>query len=500
MMKPQYMATGLLVSGLCIGAALACPQGYESPEALVKRARLILELDPVSVSDVQPPPKDKKIGMSFDEPRERKNAQASVKVVRVVKGKSNINSFTLIGGPYSTCAPYPSYVSFEKGRRIYLILDRDIPENTKTVVVTWRCRVLPADRKELAALLDNARNAWTKSLDLHRKSAPAAFKEAQELLAASNSASSAAKLKLRSYPVLACLRALLMNLADVPPAVPGPEPDTSQAAPITDADDFSSERINVKGFYYTDQQNSFPLPETLQSALATRGKAEPQAVRDFNKTLFEAFLRDDLLLADSQIHLFLSADELTNSMNRIAFSPFKCDIQVDGKRSHRDLISLSYLIALADDEPDSLVWKTGGLPEDIDLNVDMFAGYIEKNMTRDYTIWPRLSLLLELPHPKIAPVIRNSLKQEENFYRLNKYFRFFLRLADHERAQSVLEKFRITAFDGSIQKLPPEERKAGKESILTIIRGFQDTMIKKNVDDPKLTATLLELKKQAEAI
>ncbi len=493
-MRVPYLLAGILVLVIAHPSdVFGCAAGYESPESLVKRARLILEVEPLSVRDVPAPEKNNEVSLSHDEPLERKNAQATVKVVGVIKGKCDLRGFDLVGGPYYSCAPYPSYLHyFEKGKRVFLIFDCDLPVATKRVVITWRCRVFWGDNKEILSLMQNARDVWVKSLERYRAVAPDEFTEAKRLLKDSGGTLTAESLNKAPYAVLSCLRILLMNPDQVPQTAPTASEDTTGQSP---------ESSENKGIYFTQQHKDYPLPDALLAAMKHRNKADPRETSTFNRELFSSFLRKDLLLSPAQIETVLGADGVTNSLAQTDFSPYHCDIRVNEKaKNARDVRSVYFLIALADDEPDSLVWRTFGLPDDIDLNANMFAAYVEKNMNRDYSAWPRLKLLLAVPHTKVAPLIQAALKSERNMYRLGVYFRFFVRLGDYDNAYTVLETFQALAFDDTIAKLSNERKKEYQERLFHLLKSFQDVMAGEQCDNAKLTGKLEDFKKSGNSI
>ena len=493
-MRIISVSVGLLILAFVhVPDVFGCAAGYESPESLVKRARLILELEPISVTNAPPPEKKPNDPMWSDNHQPRKNGKATVKVVSVVKGKCGLKAFDLVGGPYYSCAPYPVYVPFERGRRVFLILDQDLPVSTKTGAVTWRCRVFGGEKKQLLALMQNARDAWRESLKRHREADPDAMAEAERLLKASRSVIPARAIAGSRYAVLACLSVLLMDPDRVPASIPtrGGKNTGPEMPPMTEK----------KGVCYTLLWATFPLPESLMPAMERLAKEMPTSVTAFNRKLLEILATKTLLIPAVRAGILVRDNALTNSLQKCAFSPYDCDIRVDEKdKSARDLRSLQLLIGLADDEPDTLVWRTFGLRSDADLNTEMFANYIEKNADRDYSMWPRLRLLLAVPHKKIAPIVKRYLDQEQNLSRFPLYMEFFARIRQYRTAYSMLAKLEEMVRQDVRTGMSEEERKGYWEWAREQLDGFEAVVEGDEPDNAEFLSRLGELRKKVDRL
>ena len=85
-----------LIALLAAGRADACWQGYESPERLVLRASYLVEVEVLSVSDVDTPTR------LWQVPDCGKDARAAVRVVQDHRGMFPVREFEVIGGPYDS--------------------------------------------------------------------------------------------------------------------------------------------------------------------------------------------------------------------------------------------------------------------------------------------------------------------------------------------------------------------------------------------------------------
>lgn len=153
-MKAAFLATVALAVAIVLATprdAQACPRGYESRVRLVKGAHHIAEVEVLSTEDLTITTDGHGLDPGGTHTFER--AVARVRVVSEPRGHLPAREFTLVGGPYDSCAPYLRLLRFDAGSRLRLVLAAEVPEGTKEVTVSWRCRVARADGEDLTAVV-----------------------------------------------------------------------------------------------------------------------------------------------------------------------------------------------------------------------------------------------------------------------------------------------------------------------------------------------------------
>ncbi|OGV53883.1 MAG: hypothetical protein A2X45_08825 [Lentisphaerae bacterium GWF2_50_93] len=456
-----------------------------------------MEVEVLSVQDAPSLKDPENSPMDQDDQKECKNAQAVVNITEVIKGKCGLKSLILIGGPYVSCAPFNRYLHFEKSKKLFLILDNELPIDTKVVVIRWRCRVCSLERNELNSLMDSACVAWEKSKKLHSQSAPDSYKRAESLYNNPEYLANVEKLSEEPYSVLACLESLMKDPDHVPP----PYPQSLLTKNETEEVNGDENEKFVDGTYFTSLQIDYPMPPSLISAIKTKGESNQNEVTQYNKVLFTVFLKNELFFTPSQIDSIIKNPLLSKSFDSTSFYPYRFVYrEARDELPDKDILTLNYLVALADDTPDSLVWKSFGISEKIDLNADMIARYIEKNMDRDYNNWTCLQVLLLAYHPKISPLIQKYLDEERNESRLDNYFIFFIKIKDYESALKVLGKYEKLAFDVDLAKLTKEQKTEHTNSILFHADNFEKILTAAHCENKDLQNMILNLRKRTENI
>lgn len=476
----KFQIVLLLFAGFQAGA---CPQGYESPEALVKRARVILELEVLSVTNAPPPViKKQPFSLKDDDPQERTNAQATVRVVKCLKGGCAAQTFTLIGGPYDSCAPYFCYLKFKPGEHLALIIEHELPSSLKAVVVNWRCRVLEPKEPELAGLMKGATEAWRKQVELYKSTTPEAFARA-DALHKTPAKNGRRTFSAEPYPVLACLRILWSNPEDLLPLPLTERKSASSVRKKTEADlepeidPFAGEMVD--GAYHTLQYEHKTDPPELEEALQSRLKNNPSEFVAFNKQLLGKVLIEELGLQRAKATEIINSLKATDTFCKTDFEPYKCHLG-SGVAEKGKLRPLQYALELADDEPDSLVWSTFGLgfhrKEKPTLDSTYIAFYVERNPQKDYRSWPRLVLLLSAPDLRMSAVVQRYLNQENNMYRMDQYAMFFLALRQYPEAGRVLSRFEALAADEVRGATAQESKAQTRESIQRMVKEFHSLL------------------------
>ena len=500
-MQLRLLLTAIFI-GLAVLQSRACPQGYESPESLVKRARTILEVEVLSTSDAPFPSTNGMSEMLLEELKfsnERPNAQAVVRVVKSLKGFTQAVRFNLIGGPYDTCAPGFNYLHFKTGERLYLILDHELPADISGVLVNWRCRALSANEKEngMKALIESARRSWRRQIEFHKSVAPEAYARAEAMSASSGILKPGHNLSKEPYRVLACLRILWMN----PDALPAlPLPSVKQATSSKDSmqnvfeagDDPMAGQL-VDHVYHTGQHGGALAPPILANVLEQKLRSEPREVSAFNQEMFRRFLIAELHLPENKAVEITRALGNTKAFTETCFNPYKCEV-----RDAAELKDLGYALGLADDEPDRLVWSTFGLrmSSDRGINPAYLTGYVEKNPDRDYVAWPRLIVLLSAPDPKTTAIVQKRLEKEQNLHRLDAYLAYFLKLNDYPQARKVLGKFAKLAVDDLQTARSEKDTSGARESLAYCVKKFRSLFDQYKCTDAKLLEELVRIEQQ----
>jgi hypothetical protein len=387
----------------------ACPAGYESPESLVRHARLIVQIEVLAVEEAPLPPT-----MQVRHPDEdfgRKTGQAHVKILQVIKGKCAAREFTLISGPYHTCAPSLYYHSLQMGDKLILILESPLPNEVKIVAVTWRNRLIKEGVDRIREFMKNAHEGWKLAVERHRRAAPDDMAQA-ELLHAEFIKNPTYKAPSKaSYGVLSCL-AVLSNDPDRLPTEEPVEPDNEDRWSGYSNSFFGSFYASQKA-YVTAYGSHTVMPIGMRDVFPKRidfGYTPPPEARQFNERILKTILEDELFVPPALSADILKKPELKVMWDHPQADPFWLKLDRPRRGSETaDAMALYYLMLLADPEPDGLVWGTFGISADkatAFLPTDLFVGFIEHNQQRIFDDWGALKILILLPHSKIARMVR----------------------------------------------------------------------------------------------
>ncbi len=293
----------LLVLVLFAAKLFACPAGYESPESLVRHARLIVQVEVLSVKEAPLPP-----GANISPPNEdygRSSGQARVRIIEVIKGECTVREFTLIGGPYHTCAPYLMYHAFNVGKKLVLVLETPLPKDVKMVAITWRNRLMDQSVVQVRELMEKARVGWKRAVDRHRRAVTDEMAQA-EMIQAELIKNPEYKIPSKtSFGVLSCL-AVLWNDPDHLPVETPEEP----ANPDGYSNSFFGSFYASKGAYITAYASRAALPAGLREVFPKRngfGYTPPPEAIHFNERILKTVLEDELFVPPA-----LTADILKN--------------------------------------------------------------------------------------------------------------------------------------------------------------------------------------------
>lgn len=432
----------------------ACPSGYESPESLVRHARLIVQVEVLSVEEA-PLPAEVQARPGTDD-HGRSAGKARVKVTEVIKGECAVREFTLITGPYHTCAPYLMYHALTVGEKRVLILDAPLPPQVKTVVIAWRNRLITDGIDEVKKLMQQAGLDWKLAVERHRRAAPEDMAEAEHLHTAFLKNARFQVPSATPYGVRACLAVLVNDPDHLPPAEKQPqEPGASSS--------FLADFYNSQGAYVSAQVSRDILPAGMQSGVSKAGslrRSQPAEAASFNAKLLKTILVDELAVPPGLAASVLANPKLQkmwqDPQDRVVWLTLARPAQEDRTP---ETLAFYYLMLLASPEPDNFVWGSFAMdmPEKGDgfLPPDLFVGFLGGGQQRPWWGQTReFMILASLPHPQIAPVIR-ALAQKGTYDNVPRVLvRYFVRLKsepDILNAVGLLE-MRVEQFVQSIGK------------------------------------------------
>lgn len=420
--------------GLCQASLLGCPAGYISSEAVVRCSPLILQVEVLSVGNA--PPLTGTVGSSSKAARQ--GALARVRVLKALKGHASQRQFTVIGGPYQTCQPGEHFVHFSKGSQIFLALDAPLKSNEHTVVITTQGRILEKKPDEILALMEKSRLHWQRAVDRYRRTAPAAMKAAEQVLAASHGDPSKMALEALVFAELSCLR-LLLNDPDHLPAL---ETESTDAG-LPSGNIFSTVSTlaplpSLPGYHYTAQPVTHFAPRALNNACKARASSHGHEARAFHRSLLLALLRDELKLPATLAEAAAALPSLSRTFEEPTPDPFWIHFPRSDIGSQAFEESLRQLLMLADPEPDSFVWGTFGIGvRPPPLLPEVFVPYLQSSHAMALADKPHaFDVLLSLPHPAVVPVIRAGIRA--NPRRARAAFEFFAVLKAAEDLDFIL--------------------------------------------------------------
>jgi len=475
---------------LLIGPCFSCPAGYESQASLASSARLILGVKVQSVADAEKPdPFTEKAEAGKPE----NGTQALVEVTETVRGHCDLKQFTLVGGPYQTCAPGLNYIKFEPGESLYLLLDRPLAKDTTQVIITWRCRVFKGTREELNELLARTNRQREDMLAIHRRLFPEAMDKATTLLQV-NPGAQGVNAKT-PYATLACLRLLLSDPARFRPSefAYQDEPDE----PDPDANPFSVGETLPRppaGTYITCNSTTPWQHRALDEALKERAKSHPQEALEFNRRLFVKCLTEQLL-TDEETATGIATEKL--------LEPLFAEVQEDADAFDLNLGQLdrdqevlaspmartvSFLLMIVDQADDRRVWRMFGFGfgEPPKLDTSLLLPLLKQRPATFTENFAGLRLLLSVPDPQIAPSVKELSLQAKQAYLLDDYFNYFLKLKDEPSCLNILERFDALTAD----KLATLNKPAEKQKLIDYTGWLVSRMVESIEDSEMDSATV----------
>lgn len=417
-LRPLAFALLATMATLCLARPIpACPSGYESAVRLAKGAHHLVEVEVVSVEDEPAPtPKDAR-GRTADDGtgRERKAARARVRVVRDLRGRMPMAEFTLVGGPYRSCAPYERYLHFRPAEHLCLILARPVPVGTSTIVIEWRGRVVRGGASELDGIVAAGAKAWEHRRSLLRRVDPAAMKAADELLAsrARDGDWPAQTLQPLPYAVLAGIATLLADPTRDGALLPGRRDPATRDTPTT---------------YHADADSLAPaLAPHLGAEIARRiefGVEEAAAVIAFHRKAVATMLVDEFGQPADRARRFVESVPVRDWTTEV--------VPLDGlspeRQDDRELRSISLLLELASDEPDGLVWTMTVRPDELDGGV--FAPWLSHHVGELPDGPTYLKVTLALRSKEAAPHVVKAFAGASEDWRVDEFLAFFVAIGD----------------------------------------------------------------------
>lgn len=410
------LAAHVLALVFCIRLP-ACPAGYESPESLVRHSRLIVRLEVLSAQEAPLPP-EVAANHRQDHDYGRTAGQARVKILEVLKGECAAHEFTLIGGPWHTCAPSLYYHSFQPGQNLVLILETPLPADVKTVAITWRNRLIEANNNQIKEFMERARAGWKLAVERHRRAVPEEMAKAEVLHAEIAKRPDFQIPASTSYEVLSCLTILLNDPDHLPATVPEDVPEQDRWSGYSNS--FFAALYASQGAYVTAYGSHAFLPARMRDVVPKRAEfnyTPPPEAAQFNKKILKSILVGELFVPPALVDSTLKNPDLKTMLNHPNNDPFW--LRLDRPRSDHKIgsadtrqsnaLALHYLMLLANPEPDGLIWGAFGLnivEEAAFLPPELFVGFIEHNPQRIFEDRGALMILALLPHPQIAPMIR----------------------------------------------------------------------------------------------
>lgn len=421
----------------------ACPAGYESPESLVRHARLIIQVEVLSVEEA-PLPAEMEARHGTDN-YGRSSGKARVRVTEVIKGECAAGEFTLITGPYHTCAPYLMYHALAVGDKPVLILDAPLPPQVETVVIAWRNRLIHESINQVQKLMEYARTSWSLAVARHRRAAPEDMARAEQLHAAFVK-DPALKVPVGTpYGVQACLAVLSNDPDHLPPEEKRMEEPGTQGPFL--ADYYKSQGAYVSGM--ASREVFSADMHSVESVSGSLRRPQPAEAGLFNTKLLKTILEDELSVSSALAASVLENPKLRMMWQQPQGSIVWLTLDRPAKEDRTpEMLAFYYLMLMASPEPDVFVWGSFAMdtPDQGDgfLPPDLFVGFLGGGQPRHW--WGKtrpFMILASLPHPQIAPMIR-ALAQKGIYDHVPEVLvRYFVRLKmelDVAAAVGILEK------------------------------------------------------------
>jgi len=389
----------------------ACTRPYESVERVLVRAHHILELEILSVADVSE--------------EKGKSGRARVRVRQRIRGDLPLEEFTLLGGPFDTCAFGEHFQSFVAGERLFLLLDGPVPEGTNTILVALHPRVFRGTETELRARLAWSRRARTRRLALLARLFPEDYARAGKLHAAYRVSGKlgAGVLNRSSYATLLALEELLRDPDRPLPPRPLPDPDAFTLREVLSRS-YADDRTWV-----TRLKGPPPLPAAVTAALEKAGKESRDAVLATNGRILREYVVRELLQPEERAERFVAAmDE--KYLSRPTFPARRLAL----READRELSSVNWLLRLADDLPDEIVYRSAWGVGWGACDPKVFEPWLATHGEAVPPAEPRVRVALSLLDPSSASLVRRGLRVARTTRTRTWFLRYFEATGDEERA------------------------------------------------------------------
>ncbi len=362
-------------------------------------------------------------GTDAGEVRTYKRARARVRVVAETRGRLPVREFTLVGGPYDSCAPYPSFLRFDAGAHLTLFLADPVPAGTEEIVVSWRGRVARLEGDGLARVIGAGTAAWERRLALLRRIAPKDMEASAKVLAARGADGDWPTDVLRAlpYPVLAGLAELQRDPTRPWRPVPTPDEPATPATPKS---------------YDAGRDKGSPYPPRLEDELARRRAPDAKEKADvvaFHRAALTSWLT---------VELGQPAERAARCVARVSEADWlRKVVPLDGLSdppdAGREIHSIAVLLDLACDEPDELVWQQFSIGV---LDPAVFAPWLRAHVKELPTDGPYLDVMLAVRSPEAAPPVEREFADAGDDWRMDDFLAFFVAVGDGPRADEVVRR------------------------------------------------------------
>jgi hypothetical protein len=446
------MATGHL------GSLFGCTAHYVSWESAVRHARVILEMEVITTMDV--PAGSDYPSMLSREIGAGSQGWARMRVLRALKGDCSRKEFGVKGGPIASCIMGPQYLTFEKGEKLFLVLDTPLKPQMEDMIITSASRVMRIGEAEMLALMEKARLNWKLAVARHQKAAAGGMERAKTLLIESGGDLMNLQIAGENFEVLSCLRLLINDPDHLPPPI-------IEEAPVVAMTSGKGAFVNMmKGrgtTCVTSARSALSLPSQWTAVFEKRCKEQPAEVETLNTKLLEALLKTELQVPANQIEALLADPQVQAGLS----FPTHDWIWVRGPSRESSNMPLSASVAallmLAGPEPDYMVHGSFGqqrprtkLLSEIVLPFlrKQPAAYFEQN--RKAT-----RLLLDFQDREIAAMLGGHYQVDR--YNADQLFEYFAGLKMLEELRPILDV--IESEVDEFLKAAPSASAAGRESV-----------------------------------
>jgi hypothetical protein len=358
--------------------AAACMRPYESPERVIARATVIVEIEILSTTRLE-------LDRDLLGPMDRARARAMA--LRAFRGALPIRELDLIGGPVDSCALGGACIGFERGERFWLLLEDPIPPDTEAIHVFRDPRIYRGSIEDLRALQQRVAAGWDRRIELLRSVAPDDLARAEMLALGFRATGRLASAALAApYPTLLALAEVLRD-----PRAPLPRPPRVRK-PLTMDSPFTNEPRPKRATTYLASWGRPGVPAALEKAL--EGYARTRNAATFRRRLLRAHLVEQRMVDPDLADRFVRA--ATESEGRLKHLPLRW-LSLP-KDAPDDLAAVRTLLRFADPEPDWLV-KAGG------------RGHVDRNLLVRWLARNPDSVALTRWHRRVFPEAEALLRE-----------------------------------------------------------------------------------------